>query len=344
VSIETCRSNANRKREEISRLSEQKAREQKRIADLNGKIQSATRSIKTTKSLSLIQSRQNEILRYQNDIAKVEKNIADYEHKIAHKNKELQIELKHLSDEETRESKRQRARDKDYQDQQARVFNGITKTLNEHDKAIEKLSILPKEITVLFMASNPEDQVQLQLDEEVRSIHEMIIKAKHRDSVKLQSCWAVRPMDILQAINEYEPTIVHFSGHGSDKDELVLMDNSRNTKLVPIEAITQAMKVANDNLRIVFFNTCFSYNQAKSIVMHVDAAIGMNKSISDDAARVFSAQFYSSISFGLSVEKSFNQAKAALMLAGIKEENTPELFVKEGIDANALFIVGTEVS
>lgn len=339
MSLDTCRSRVKRKREEITRLSEQKAGEHKKIAVLSAKILGANRSISSTKSISTIQSRQNEIVRYQAEMARVEKKIADFEHKLAQINKELQTELKRLSDEEVRESKRNHHKQIELQEQYTRTFQNVKRTLNEHDEAILKLSTLPKIITVLFMASNPNDQVQLQLDEEVRSIHEMILKSKHRDSVKLQSCWAVRPMDILQAINEYEPSIVHFSGHGSENDELILMDNNRNTKLVSIDAIAQAMKVASDSLRIVFFNTCHSWNQAKSLILHVDAAIGMNKSITDEAARVFSAQFYSAISFGLSVAKSFNQAKAALMLEGIEEENTPELFIKDGIDPNELFIV-----
>lgn len=76
-----------------------------------------------------------------------------------------------------------------------------------------------------------------------------------------------------------------------------------------------------------------------AVVEHVDAAIGMNTSIGDDAARVFAAQFYSSIGFGLSLEKAFQQAKASLMLEGIDEEDTPELYVKDGLDASEIVIV-----
>lgn len=65
----------------------------------------------------------------------------------------------------------------------------------------------------------------------------------------------------------------------------------------------------------------------------------MNTSIGDEAARVFSSQFYSSISFGLSVLKAFEQAKAALMLEGIDEEDTPELFTKEGFDPHEIILV-----
>ena len=98
--------------------------------------------------------------------------------------------------------------------------------------AIKKIQQLPEEITVLFFAANPLDQGRVRLEEEVRSIQEEIRKSKHRDAVRLESRWAVRPLDVLQQINEAQPRIVHFSGHGSDQDELVFQDAAGNTKLV----------------------------------------------------------------------------------------------------------------
>jgi hypothetical protein len=94
-----------------------------------------------------------------------------------------------------------------------------------------------------------------------------------------------------------------------------------------------------EHIRLVFFNTCYSHEQAKGVVQHIEAAIGMNTSISDDAAIIFAAQFYSALGFGLSVETAFQQAKSALMLEGIAEENTPELFVQDGLNANDIIIV-----
>lgn len=340
--IDTYRNNVARKRDDIAKLSEQKAREHKKIADLSSKIQSATRSMNSTTSTSIKQNKLKEILKYQEDISKVEKSIADYEHKISQKNKDLQSELKKLSDEEVRENKKIQAQQADFQKKQIQHFSAVSRTLDQHHNAIQQLKALPEEVTVLFFAANPRDQVQLSLDEEVRSIKEMILKARHRDAVKFESCWAVRPGDILQNINQYQPTIVHFSGHGSDSDELVLMDNQSNTKLVSLNSIVHAMSVANENLRLVFFNTCFSNNQASNVVNHVEAAIGMQTSITDEAAKIFSASFYSAIGFGLSLDKSFNQAKAALMLEGIPEEDTPQLFVKDGLDPKAIFIVSVK--
>jgi len=206
-------------------------------------------------------------------------------------------------------------------------------------EAIERLSHLPEKITVLFMASNPLDQKQLRLDEEARAIEEMIHKAKHRESVIFRTQWAARPMDILQAVNEYDPSIVHFSGHGSVESELVMQGNHGETRLVSKEAIAASLATCSENIQVVFFNTCYSREQAEAVVKYVSAAIGMKTSIGDEAARVFSSQFYSAIGFGHSVRKAFDQARAALMLENILEEDTPELFHNPAIDPGELFIV-----
>ena len=344
--LDTYRKNVQRKRDDIAKLQNDKAREQKKLADLSGKIQRASDAISRTKSECTIKSKLREIERYQKDSANVEKKIADFEQKIATKYKEVGNEEKKFSREEEKEfKKKKREEDKLASEQQARMRN-INSTLNRHSELhdqtqieIANLKSLPENIIVLFLAANPLDQQQLRLDEEARSITEIIKKAKHRDSVKFESCWAVRPIDVLQALNEFAPAIVHFSGHGSDTDEIVFQDSQGKTKLVSKEAIVQTMMASAEGIRLVFFNTCYSVNQAKAVVDHVEAAIGMNTSIGDEAARVFSSQFYSSIGFGLSVQKAFDQAKALLMMEGIDEENTPELFVKVGIDPKKLIIV-----
>ena len=81
-------------------------------------------------------------------------------------------------------------------------------------------------IKVLFLASNPKATQPLKLDEEARPITEKIREAKYRDVLKLETLWAVRPDDLIQALNEHKPQIVHFSGHGSEMGEIVLMDDN----------------------------------------------------------------------------------------------------------------------
>lgn len=108
----------------------------------------------------------------------------------------------------------------------------------------------------------------------------------------------------MQAINESRPRVIHFSGHGSDKDEIIFQDFTGNTKSVSKSAIVEKIVATSDDVQLVFFNTCYSAAQAEAVVEHVPAGIGMNTSIGDDAARVFAAQFYSAIEFGRSVGRA----------------------------------------
>lgn len=337
--IDTYRNNMQRKNEEISRLQKDRAKEIGKIAALIGKINTSSQGLARASNASSMKSKANEIARYRADHAAAEKKVADIDSKIVRKQKELIAEQKKVyKEEESIQKKHVRA-------SQAHM-NNMKVTIAKHDKLhastlskLDELKCLPENITVLFLASNPIDQQQLRLDEEARAIAEMIRKAKHRDAVKLETRWAVRPADILQAMNELDPVIVHFSGHGSDADEIVFQNPDGSAKLVSKEAIVQVMVASSDKVRLVFFNTCYSFGQAKAIAQYVDAAIGMNTSIGDDAARIFASQFYSAIGFGLSVVRAFSQAKAAVMLEGIEEEDTPELFVKDGYNANEIFLV-----
>jgi hypothetical protein len=344
--LDSYRRAAQRKREEIAKLQGDKARVMGNIARLSNRINSASQAASRTTSTSTLNSKMREIERLQKDVAREEKKIADIEKRIGQKQKEQSQEESKIVREEKREAdKLQREAEKQAREHSQRMRD-ISNTLNSHSQMhrttqtmLEEIRQLPEKIKVLFLASNPLDQTHLRLDEEVRAITAQIRASKHRDSVELVSCWAVQPLDILQALNEHEPAIVHFSGHGSDMEDLVFQDARGGTKLVSKDAIVQTMMAASGSIRLVFFNACYSQPQAEAVVQHVDAAIGMSTGIGDEAARIFAAAFYSAIGFGRSVKTAFEQARAALMLENIPEESTPELFMNPGISADKLVIV-----
>ena len=144
---------------------------------------------------------------------------------------------------------------------------------------------LPQKLKVLVFAANPLDQGQLRLDEEVRAITEKLRLSKHGDQVELVSAWAVRTTDLFQALNEHEPHVVHFSGHGSAADEIVFQDELGSSKFVSKGAMTELIAATGGHIRLIVFNTCFSRNQAEAVVQHVEAAIGVGASLDDDGGR-----------------------------------------------------------
>src|SRR5262245_15884507 len=160
-------------------------------------------------------------------------------------------------------------------------------------------------VKVLFLAANPAGTQPLQLDEEIRQITAKVRAAEYRDSLELVSRWAVRPDDLLQALLEVKPHVVHFSGHGSSAQELILLDDQGNPKPVSQEALVHLLRTLKDNIRVVVLNACSTQPQAKAIARIIDSVIGMNRPIGDEAAIVFAASFYRAVGFGRSVKEAF---------------------------------------
>lgn len=339
MSISLYQNRVMQKRRDLERLSKDKSNEMKKISNFNNKISNAQRTLRSTKSTSTANSKNREIQKALDDIAKSNKKISDLETKISKKQKELFDAQNCLTKEiEKEKQKREKENHKRLRDMNEQIER---QAYSQHslENRITKIEKLPKSINVLIMTSNPINTNKLRLDEEVRSITEMIRKSEHRDSVKLESRWATRTIDILQAINEVDPTIVHFSGHGAPNGDIFVQNNDGTAKNVSKESMVQVLKSSTDKIKLVFFNSCFSYLQAEAVTEQIPCAIGMSDSIGDKAAEIFASQFYSAIGFGKSVKEAFEQAKAALMLEGINEENTPALYVQEGINVEDLYIV-----
>jgi hypothetical protein len=326
----------------LAKLQDQKTRALGDVAQETQRAHAAEEAASRATSESTRKTKRRDAQRHREAAVRHQKRVAGLEGKIGRAQAKIIDASKRLAAAQKEAERKQTRQQQQTEREHELHMQDITERLASHQvaiAAIEKLRHLPDRITVLYLAANPLDKENLRLDEEARSIAEMIRKSEHRDAVHFDSRWALRPLDLLQALNEAQPRVVHFSGHGSVNDEIVFQDNDGHAKLVSKEAIVQTIAAASGDVQLVFFNTCYSRGQAEAVVRHVPAAIGMNTSIGDDAARVFSAQFYSAIGFGLSLGKAFDQAKAALMLESIPEQSTPELFVTEGLRADDLVLV-----
>ncbi|ESA32862.1 adenylate guanylate cyclase [Leptolyngbya sp. Heron Island J] len=184
---------------------------------------------------------------------------------------------------------------------------------------------------ILILAANPKATTQLRLDEEVREIDEALRIAKNRDCFNLEQKWAVRPRDMQRALLDFEPNIVHFSGHGTGEDGLVMEDATGQTKLVSTEALASLFELYAGAVDCVLLNACYSEVQATAIAEHVPYVIGMNKAIGDKAALEFAIGFYDALGSGCSIERAFKLARVSILMAGIPEDLTPVLKCKSDL-------------
>ncbi len=194
------------------------------------------------------------------------------------------------------------------------------------------------ECRILFLASNPTTEV-LALQEEVREIETKIRAARHRDTLRLISKWAVRPDDLLQELDQHRPHVVHFSGHGVPGEGIILQDAKGRPKPVSTRALAALFTTLKDNIRLVFLNACHSKPQARAIIQVVDCAVAMREEVSDEASIIFASSFYRAIGFGRSVQDAFDQGNTALMLEDYPEEETAELLERDGVKASDVLLV-----
>jgi CHAT domain-containing protein len=195
-------------------------------------------------------------------------------------------------------------------------------------------------IKILFLAANPVDAgYRLRLDEEAREIDEKIQIGSKRDAFEVVAQWSTRPSDLQKALLRYNPDIVHFSGHGSKQQGIILEDRDGNMTPVSKSALISLFRILKDNIKILFLNACHSNVQITALRETIDFTIAMKTSIGDKAAVTFAAHFYQALAFGRSVLDAFELAKNQLELEGIDESQTPALLVRDGVDAAKAYLM-----
>jgi TPR repeat protein len=199
---------------------------------------------------------------------------------------------------------------------------------------------------VLFFAADPLSadgrKGRLLVDEEVRQIRRRIQSAKYRDALDLDVHWATRTKDLLFALNQTRPQVVHFSGHGGPNGLVLAGLDGTSGHPVGASGLARLFEVFRGEIQVVVLNACFSRPQAEAIAEHVGCAIGTGHKISDEAAITFGATFYQAIAFGHSVQVAYNQARAALELDHFDEIEFPDLVFRADVDPSELFLIAQD--
>ena len=190
---------------------------------------------------------------------------------------------------------------------------------------------------ILFLSANPWTTSRILVDEEAREIFERIQEGPYRDRFELQKHTAFRPHDLQRLLLTYQPDIVHFSGHGTKKERIILGGERGRGKTVDPQGLTDLLGLYKDHVRLVLLNACFTRAQARSISEVIDYSIGTSQGIGDKVGVTFAGAFYRALGFGKCVRDAFDSAKAELALTKIPRSRGIELFVRNGISENDRF-------
>ncbi len=183
-------------------------------------------------------------------------------------------------------------------------------------------------IKILFLAANPLDTVRLRTDDEARAIDQALRHATNRN-FEIRVHGAVRIDDLQELLLRYQPDIVHFSGHGSAENELILVGATGNSVRVSGAALRQLFTVLKDNIRCIVLNACYTEAQAAGLAEVIDCVVGIEDLITDEAARQFSTAFYRGLGYEKSIGDAFALGQVQIELAGLGEAAALHLLTRQ---------------
>jgi len=191
---------------------------------------------------------------------------------------------------------------------------------------------------ILFLAANPQGSSPLKVAEECAEIQRELKMARNRDDFQFESRWAVGIDELMRHLEELDPTVIHFSGHGGASTGLLLQDEQGQPQPVSARALALMVDAAARNVRVVVLNACFSATQADALRAKVDCVVGMDGMIGDAAARAFAIRFYGALGNRRSVGNAVAQAVAALAAKQLPDEHVPRCLTRDGVDAQQVVL------
>ena len=185
---------------------------------------------------------------------------------------------------------------------------------------------MPK--TILFLAANPKNTSQLDLEKEVAEVKKELQRLQRHKQFVFEQQWATTLEALRHALLDHQPHIVHFSGHGAGQAGIVLENENGESQLVSGETLAHFFKpFADRRIECVILNACFSALQASHIVKDVNFVIGMNQPIKDKAAIQFAIGFYDALAAGESIATAFDLGRTSIQgtMQGAMEHLKPVL-------------------
>lgn len=202
----------------------------------------------------------------------------------------------------------------------------------------------PEKLRVLYMMANPGRD--LMTEAEVRHVQQSLRGAKYRDRVDIQLRPAATFQDFIDGLNDVRPHIVHFSGHADTN--AIQLDHGGITSAggvdVDFNLLVKALASTDTPPQLLVLNACYSLNAAAIILPAVPVVIGMSDAIHDDAAIVFSQQFYAAIAAGQSVGAALRQGKVTIEAKFLDNDaaELPQVRARDDVSIDELILVKPE--
>lgn len=198
-------------------------------------------------------------------------------------------------------------------------------------------------LRVLVVISNPKDALPLDVEQEKSIIEQALHDWVRQGLVQMRFLERAVMAGISQAMRSFRPHVFHFIGHGrfrGDEAGVVLEDDDGYARWIGARAFREFFLGIPDT-RLAVLNACQTAitPSAQSLAglaprilqRHLAAVVAMQYPISDDAALIFSREFYRSLALGYPVDMAISEARKGIFLemgGDVRDWGTPVLFLR----------------
>lgn len=194
---------------------------------------------------------------------------------------------------------------------------------------------------VAFLLASPAETGAINVGMDYREAEAAVQLSADREKLELKAFPAAHVGSLLDALNEYEPDVLHFSGHGGGQAILLDRQEVRTSGGLAVNFdVARSMIAATDKRpQLLVLAACQTVSGARVFLDVVPLVVAMSDNISDWAAAFFSRRFYGALVSGRSVGHAFEQAKAYLVAEQLQDAHLPTLLSADGVDAANVRIV-----
>jgi esterase/lipase superfamily enzyme len=186
----------------------------------------------------------------------------------------------------------------------------------------------PASRCLLILAANPKETDPLAIEEEVKAIKDRLQLADSGRAIRVEVELAARITELSKLLLHHQPTIIHFSGHGSPTGEIILEDENSRAFPVNVDKLAKLLSILGEKIECVVLNACYSGARAVALSQQVGCVVGMDKAIGDPSALRFSVGFYTGIAYGKDYKTAYELGCVDVDLLSLPDALVPRFTVR----------------
>ncbi|HVK44534.1 MAG TPA: CHAT domain-containing protein, partial [Micropruina sp.] len=212
----------------------------------------------------------------------------------------------------------------------------------EQPRSVTPLQITPP-LQVLVVVSSPTNLATLDVGAEVSKINGALAELERNGQVQVTVIGNATLAELRRTLRVGTFHVLHFIGHGgfdntSAEGMLAFEDDNHLAHLVSGSTLA-TMIHDHSTLRLVLLNACEGARQSPAdplggvaqalVVQGIPAVVAMQFEITDEAATVFSTEFYSALADGYPIDAALAEARVAVFSDDNDVEwGTPVLYLR----------------